>query len=80
MRMKVGDDFEGFTLSEIADKKVVFAKGTATVELGLDYFKKIEMASSRPSTPGQIVAAGPSAARVIPNLPRRERLPVRPNR
>jgi len=80
LRMKVGDDFEGFTLSEIADKKVVFTKGSATVELALDYFKKIEMASSRSSAPGQIVAAGPSAARSIPNLPRRERLPVGPNR
>ena len=90
MRLKLGDNIEGFRLTEIADKKVVFAKETARVEVALDYFRKVEVAAPRPPTPrpptaptppappGQVVAPGgvPTAPRVIPNLPRRGRIPV----
>jgi hypothetical protein len=79
-RMKVGDNFEGFTLSQIADKKVVFTRETSQVELALDYFRRVEVAAPRIPTPGQIGTPGVAAPRVIPNLPRRERVPVTPNR
>jgi len=76
MRLRLGDDLEGYRLSEIADKKVVFIKDAARVEVLLDYFRKVDVAPAR-TVPGQIVAPGSGAApRVIPNLPRRGRVPV----
>src|SRR5262245_37706658 len=44
MRIKLGDTVEGFKLSEISEKRVVFVRETATVELPLDYFRKIDRA------------------------------------
>ncbi|HKY07408.1 MAG TPA: hypothetical protein VJQ55_04165 [Candidatus Binatia bacterium] len=79
MRLKLGDNVEGYRLAEIGDKKVVFAKDSARIEVVLDYFRKVEVAAPRqPPTRGQIApsespAPGP---RVIPNLPRRGRIPV----
>ena len=107
MRLKLGDNVEGFRLSEIGDKRVVFTKGTANVEVLLDYFRKPDPlpASARvparpgvpapaftPRTPGagpstvpQLRAApaplpnrAPPAPRVLPNLPRRQRVPIPP--
>jgi hypothetical protein len=87
MRFKLGDTFEGFSLSQIQDKNVVFANGAARVELALDYFRKVEPSApvARPTVqtgPARPAAAStaPSVAapRVIPQLPRRERLPVPP--
>ena len=83
MRFKMGDTFEGFSLSQIQDKNVVFTNGAARVELALDYFRKVESAAPqvRPAAqagPARPVAAGTppgvAARRVIPQLPRRERL------
>ena len=87
MRLKVGDSLEGFRLAEIADQRVVFAKDATRVEVLLDYFRKVENVTQRPvSVPGQVQAPpvpGPAAApvpipvpRVLPNLPRRGRIPV----
>lgn len=83
MRLKLGDNVEGYRLAEIADKKVVFTKDAARVEVVLDYFRKVEVAAPRPTPrptppPGQIVPPGVVAPgpRVIPNLPRRGRIPV----
>ena len=76
LRLKLGDDVEGYRLSEIADKKVVFTKDAARVEVLLDYFRKVDVAQPR-TLPGQIVTPGPGVApRVVPNLPRRGRVPV----
>jgi hypothetical protein len=82
MRLKLGDNLEGYRLAEIADKRVVFTKDASRVEVALDYFRKVEVAAPRPTPPpgppGQITppgAVGP-APRVIPNLPRRGRIPV----
>lgn len=76
LRLKVGDDLEGYRVAEIADKKVVFSKDAARVEVLLDYFRKVEVAQPR-TPPGQIVTPAPGAApRVLPNLPRRGRVPV----
>jgi hypothetical protein len=91
LRYKLGDVFEGFNLSEIRDKNVVFSKGASRVELALDYFRKIEApASARvPAVqrsvagavpvPGQVAPVSPLVPRVLPQLPRRERLPAPPN-
>jgi hypothetical protein len=90
LRFKLGDIFEGFRLSEIRDKNVVFSKGASKVELALDYFRKIEtpvlargptaqpgLAGSSP-VPRQASPVTPLPSRVLPQLPRRERVPALP--
>jgi hypothetical protein len=89
VRYKIGDVVEGFSLSEIRDKNVVFSKGASKVELALDYFRKIEASPRAPvaqrgvsgaaPVPGQAAPVTPLASRVVPQLPRRERLPAPPN-
>ena len=79
MRLKLGDNVEGYRLAEIADKKVVFTKDATRVEVVLDYFRKVEVAAPRTPAPGQIIAPGtvpPQGPRVVPNLPRRGRIPA----
>jgi hypothetical protein len=77
MRLKLGDNVEGFRLSEIADKRVVFTRDTARVEVLLDYFRKVEVAQPRAVPPGQVSAPGTAPVpRVVPNLPRRTRIPT----
>lgn len=83
MRIKQGDLVEGFQLSEVGDKRVIFSKGTSRVELVLDYFRKVE--PPRPATTGpargpQVGAPTPTpiAPRVIPALPRRQPTPPTP--
>jgi hypothetical protein len=78
MRLKVGDSVEGFRLSEIGDKRVVFSKDASRIEVLLDYFRKVEVAQPRALPPGQISPPGAVAPvpRVIPNLPRRARIPT----
>jgi hypothetical protein len=68
MRLKLGDNVEGFKLSEIADKRVVFTRDTARVEVVLDYLRKVEVAQPRVLPPGQLnpQAAAPDP-RVVPN-------------
>jgi hypothetical protein len=71
MRVKLGDSVEGFRLSEVSEKRVVFARGTTTVELPLDYFSKADIAQPRRSaatqttSAGQVAAPGAVAPRVI---------------
>jgi hypothetical protein len=78
MRLKLGDNIEGYRLAEIADKRVVFAKDTARVEVPLDYFRKVDVTVPRTQPPGQIVQPAGVAPqpRVLPNLPRRGRVPT----
>ena len=87
MRFKMGDTFEGFSLSQIQDKQIVFTNGAARVELALDYFRKVEAtapvvaSAPRPqaaAAPTSGAAPGSVAPRVVPQLPRRERLPQPP--
>jgi hypothetical protein len=79
LRLRQGDNVEGYRLSEVADKRVVFTKDATRIELLLDYFRKVEVVQpsrgvpTRPGVPPGIVPPGP---RVIPNLPRRGRIPA----
>jgi len=95
-RMKIGDSIEGFNLTEVGEKAVVFARGATRVELPIDYFRKVPVGAvpttpqpGQPRVPGQLPpglvpgqvppGAAPGAApRVVPNLPRRPRLPTPP--
>lgn len=79
MRLKIGDSVDGFRLADIADRRVVFTKDASRVEVMLDYFRKTELAQPRPAAPGQVGAPGAVAPQVVPNLPRRARIPVPPN-
>ncbi|HEY1268106.1 MAG TPA: hypothetical protein VGH16_12700 [Candidatus Binatia bacterium] len=57
-RLKLGDTFEGFRVSEIRDKSVVFTKGPIREELSIDFF--------RPADPQpQQATAGPAQQRPI---------------
>lgn len=81
MRLKVGDNIDGFRLTEIADKRVVFARDASRVEVLLDYFRKVEApAPPRPTVPRQVIPPAPTPGvpvpRVVPNLPRRGQVPV----
>jgi len=88
MRFKMGDMFEGFSLSQIQDRNIVFTNGAARVELALDYFRKVEAGATVAGPTAQTGPARPAAAasqhsavplpRVVPQLPRRDRLPVPP--
>jgi hypothetical protein len=100
-RIKLGDSVDGFSLAEVGEKKVVFAKGAMRVEVPIDYFRKVPVVAAprvtppgqpRPPSavtpgvvPGQIAPGAPAAQpapgvvpRVVPNLPRRPRLPSAP--
>jgi hypothetical protein len=59
MRIKLGDTVEGFKLSEVSEKRVVFARGASTVEVPLDYFRKTDVAQPRRPVAG---AVGPTPA------------------
>jgi hypothetical protein len=79
MRIKLGDTVEGFRLSEISERRIVFARGAATVEVPLDYFRKTDGVQPRkpataPITPaGQVATPAETAPRVVtpgpPNVP-----------
>jgi hypothetical protein len=73
-RLKIGDTVEGFTLSEITERKVVFTRGPAKIEVALDYFRKVDP----PSAPAPAAARPPAAIppRVVPNVPRRPAPPA----
>jgi hypothetical protein len=60
MRIKLGDTVEGFKLSEVSEKRVVFARGASTVEVPLDYFRKTDGAQPRRPVAAQTGAVGPA--------------------
>jgi hypothetical protein len=67
MRVKLGDTVEGFRLSEISEKRIVFARGTATVEVPLDYFRKTDIAQPRRPVAAQTSPAEQAATpEVVP--------------
>ncbi len=77
MRIKLGDTVEGFKLSEISERRVVFARGTAKVEVSLDYFRKIDGSQPRASATAQKSPAGQAAAPGV--VPPRVVTPAQPN-
>jgi hypothetical protein len=90
MRLRLGDNVEGYRLSEIADKRVVFTRETSRVEVLLDYFRKVDVAQPRANVPGPQGSPGnvpgPQGSpgvvgppQGVPNLPRRTRIPIAPN-
>ena len=62
MRIKLGDTVEGFRLSEVSEKRVVFARGASTVEVPLDYFRKTDIAQPRRPVAAQTGAVAPTPA------------------
>jgi hypothetical protein len=70
MRVKLGDTVEGFRLSEVSEKRVVFARGTATVEVPLDYFRKIDGVQPRrpAAAPTVAPAQAPAPTMVTPGV------------
>ncbi len=66
MRLKLGDTVEGFRLSEIHEKKVVFTRGASKVELSLDFFRKIDAAEEKVKTRKQ------TRPKVAPKIPRQK--------
>jgi hypothetical protein len=61
LRFKVGDVVEGFSLSEIREKNVVFTKGASRIELALDYFRKVDG-----SAQGRVPTTQPGVAGAVP--------------
>ena len=78
MRVKLGDTVEGFKLSEISEKRIVFARGAATVEVPLDYFRKIDGAERKPAA-AQTTPASQAAAPGAVAPPRVVTPPAQPN-
>ncbi len=66
MRLKLGDTLEGFKLSEIRDRSVVFTKGASRVEIPLDYFRNVNQGPNQPPAPA--LPRQPFS----PRLPRRD--------
>lgn len=79
MRVKLGETVEGFQLAEIAEQRVVFTKGASRIEVLLDYFRKPDIPEVKAPVPRRAGTPRPVAPRVIPNLPRRDRLPIPAN-
>ena len=74
MRIKLGETVEGFKLSEVSEKRVVFVKGTARVELPLDYFR------INGSQPGSVASqTSPTGQAAAPGAVPRVRKPGEPN-
>jgi hypothetical protein len=65
IRLKLGDTVEGFKISDIEERRVVFTRGATKVEVALDYMRKVEETKDRVTAP---VPIGP---RVPSTLPRR---------
>jgi hypothetical protein len=58
-RIKLGDSIDGFNLTEVREKGVIFTRGATRVELAVDYFRKIPAgAVAPPAQPGQPGPAG----------------------
>jgi hypothetical protein len=66
-RMKLGDSVDGFSLTEVSERKVVFAKGAMRVEVPVDYFRKVPVAATPPAPqPGQQRAPGTVTPGAVP--------------
>lgn len=78
MRLKQGDTVEGFRLSEIRDKSVVFTRGASKVELSIDYFRPGEEPPARAGAPAPAAPRPGLSPRVgarVPPTPEQSQLP-----
>lgn len=66
LRLKLGDTWEGFRLSDIQEKKVIFTKGASRIEITLDFFRKSEESRSGPP---ESTAPRPGVAPRVPRPP-----------
>jgi hypothetical protein len=75
MRLKLGDTVEGFKISDIQERRVVFTRGPTRVEVSLDYSRKVEETKERAAAPVPIGPRVPSTAprRIPGEVPPRER-------
>jgi len=84
MRLKLGDALEGFKLSEIRDKSVVFTKGASRVEVTIDFFRPTEASppsrAPLPQVPGIGPRIPPRAAQGAATPPNPEENPGGPRR
>src|SRR5574341_669082 len=83
-RLKVGDMLDGFKLSEVEERKVIFTKGTSTVDIAIDYFRKIDQTrvgvsaqvpgapQLRTSSPSAVPGATQPGTPLMPRFPRRD--------
>lgn len=69
IRLKLGESIEGYELSEIQEKKVVFVKDDAKIVLPLDYFRKVEETTQQRQPPQAL------RSRPVPVVPQVPRLP-----
>ena len=69
LRLKLGDAVEGFKLTAVDEKKVVFTKGASRVEVALDFSRRVEEAKQKSPAPP---APRPGVA---PRIPRGEAAP-----
>jgi hypothetical protein len=72
LRLKLGDVVDGFRLSEIHDKRVVFTSATSKFDIALDFLQKADDVRGPASAPSK------SGSAATPSVPRRERLPAPP--
>ncbi len=71
LRLNLGDTFESFKLSQIEEKKVAFTNGSTNVEIGLDFFRRVDGARSA-------VGASRAISPTVSPFPRRDSLPLPP--
>lgn len=76
VRLKQGDTFDGFTLSEIHERRVVFTKGVSKVEVAIDFSRKVEEPGQKAPLPVPPRPAPPSR---IPRRQAGEALVPQPN-
>jgi len=77
LRLKLGDTIEGFQLSEIQDRSVVFSKGPTQVDISIDYFKKIQDTRRPTATSAAPVFSRPPTEVKADGQPLAPRLPRR---
>ena len=66
-RLKLGDTVEGFKLSEVREKSVVFTKGASRVEVAIDFFRPVEQPAPRAPIPPRPAVAPRAGAGVAPS-------------
>jgi hypothetical protein len=72
LRLKVGDTIDGFKLSEVHEKNVVFTGSSSKVDLSLDFFRKAAAIPEKTPTPT------PTRPGLAPRVPQTEKLPAPP--